>query len=405
MPIQTLLHVLSSQRLAFDAARQRYNRRLAPDFNVFDFLAPDELRLSSILAWLLSPTASHGQGTLFLAEFLHELELDWPIDGLEGARVDIEVGTPERRRVDLVVRMTGAVLGIENKPFAADQPNQVADYLVWLDREAPERRRCLVYLAGTLGGIPSEGSIAAAALVDRHAAQQFRATSYPALLPWLARCRGLCGADSVASFIDAMMRYIRSQFMGVRDMTEREQLVKTVRQSSDNLRSALQVIKAASDIRSSVLSTLEDQIRSTLPNGYDLLSYNMSEKQYSNVQIAMPGIQGICFSIEFQAGDHHWLIYGAKVRGGDFDLETRTRLDAAFGLGRRVSEHWPWHRRAELTEHIFPVAGDWRTSEQPWIEMAEGTLAQKIVDAAQAFREVLTAAGGGTASMEQLHSR
>jgi hypothetical protein len=116
VPVEVLLRSLADQRAAFDAARRVYARRLAPDFNVFDFIAPDELRLSSILAWLLDPAGSHGQGSLFLVELLRELGLDGPMDGLDASRVGVEVQTHERRRVDVVVRMPGAILGVENKP-------------------------------------------------------------------------------------------------------------------------------------------------------------------------------------------------------------------------------------------------------------------------------------------------
>ena len=87
MSVQALLRSLADQRAAFDAARRVYARRLAPDFNVFDFIAPDELRLSSILAWLLDPAGSHSQGNLFLVELLREFGLDWPMDGLDGSQV------------------------------------------------------------------------------------------------------------------------------------------------------------------------------------------------------------------------------------------------------------------------------------------------------------------------------
>lgn len=46
---------------------------LAGDFNVFDFISPDENRLSDILAFLLNPGAAHGQGNIFLIHFLNIL--------------------------------------------------------------------------------------------------------------------------------------------------------------------------------------------------------------------------------------------------------------------------------------------------------------------------------------------
>src|SRR5262245_47098510 len=62
--VQDRLHTLRR-------AQQEYRARLAPDFSVFTrYIQPDENRLSLVLADLLDPDGDHGQGQLFLREFL-----------------------------------------------------------------------------------------------------------------------------------------------------------------------------------------------------------------------------------------------------------------------------------------------------------------------------------------------
>ncbi|MFB0490055.1 PAS domain-containing protein [Methylobacterium sp. OAE515] len=389
MSVDALLLTLTEHRAAFAAARSLYARRLAPDFNVFDFINPDELRLSEILAWLLDPSGTHGQGALFLAEFLRELGLSWEDEDLCSARVKVEVEIDKGRRIDLLVRLPGAVLTVENKPFAADQPRQVADYLVWLDAQAPQGRRCLLYLAGADGALPSEASIAEVERLLRHDAGELQILSYGQLLPWLARARGFCQADTVGAFLDALARYIQKQFQGVRDMTERQQLVAVVRRSPENLRSAIQLLAAANDIRDSLLAELNKQLRAKLPADFSLVRANASAARYTGFYIALPGLTDVLFTVEFQAGDFRWLMYGMRRERLDVAAPGMDKaLKNAFGAGIN-NQWWPWCRAAEPGERLLPVEGDWRASEKPWLDIESEALANRIVTAAKAFQAVL----------------
>jgi len=63
-----------SHRVDRAEARQRLiNKTEATGFNVFEWIAPDENKLSDILAWLIDPDGSHGQGDLFLRSLLERL--------------------------------------------------------------------------------------------------------------------------------------------------------------------------------------------------------------------------------------------------------------------------------------------------------------------------------------------
>jgi hypothetical protein len=54
-------------------AIEEFERKQAGRFNVFAFIEPDENRLSDILADLLDPRGSHGQGDGFLRLFADKL--------------------------------------------------------------------------------------------------------------------------------------------------------------------------------------------------------------------------------------------------------------------------------------------------------------------------------------------
>lgn len=144
-----------------EAARKlerELDRHLAHRFNVFDYMGedhPSELRLSRIIGDLLNPAARHGQGTSLLGILLEALlagadATSLRLDASTAVRVQLERVIPEKRRIDITAEVeTGAgpwCLAIENKPFADDQPNQVRDYLEYLEG-AYSDRFLLIYLS------------------------------------------------------------------------------------------------------------------------------------------------------------------------------------------------------------------------------------------------------------------
>ena len=149
-----------------DAARDlesELNRHLAHRFNVLDYVRTDELGLSRVIADLLNPRASHGQGPLFLQALLNNLKLTKRWAGLhpDGASVSLERVITAQRRIDVYVQIPSNdrlyCLAIENKPYASDQENQVRDYLEHLARKFQERF-LLIYLSPA-GETPSDWSL------------------------------------------------------------------------------------------------------------------------------------------------------------------------------------------------------------------------------------------------------
>jgi hypothetical protein len=134
---------------------------LGHGFNVFDFIAPSENGISDILRDLLDPRGPHGQGDRFLRLFLQSLGLARLLD--DTPRVDVyrEHLTAsikqDRRRIDLVIEIHSQskswAVGIENKPWAIEQDNQLHDYATHLESRFSKQFH-LVYLSGD-GGEPS----------------------------------------------------------------------------------------------------------------------------------------------------------------------------------------------------------------------------------------------------------
>ena len=132
MELHKFLQIVHVKEKGFEYAKQLYVDRLAPDFSPFEFIDLDEMRISAILAWLLDPHGSHGQGGRFLNLFLQKLSAGWPLDACEQAQVKTESWI-DGGRIDVQITSGHRCCIIENKPWAADQPDQLERYLNQLD--------------------------------------------------------------------------------------------------------------------------------------------------------------------------------------------------------------------------------------------------------------------------------
>ena len=225
------------------------NRHLAHRFNVLDYLRTDELGLSRIIADLLDPIASHGQGPLFLRIFLGlaQVKLRGSSPDFTRTKVFAEREIKDRRRVDIYIQIPEGdgtfCLSIENKPYADDQENQVKDYLDYL-RSTYGDRFLLIYLSPTGEG-PSEWSLPRTELEQWHgqlaimpycgqssgeyiesstntanAFEKFR-VSY-SLMDWLAACREKCHVERLRWFLKDTESFCQRTFGGHAMATDSE---------------------------------------------------------------------------------------------------------------------------------------------------------------------------------------
>ena len=142
------------------------DRHLARKFDFFHFINLNENRMSDVFAYLLDPDETHGQGNLFLREFLSDVPLKWlPESGWFRVRIGREVITSRienwNRRIDIEIAFQiddgWAAIAVENKPWAVDQDQQLSDYARHLESIYGERFK-LIYLTPNEEE-PSEDSI------------------------------------------------------------------------------------------------------------------------------------------------------------------------------------------------------------------------------------------------------
>jgi hypothetical protein len=212
-------------RLAVVAeVKKEVDRLFAPDFNPFRLIWMDELRLSNVIANLLDPKASHGQGRRFLDAFLDQLSEKLaekkPLQNLQkawaecdGIVVETEATTTNSRRMDILIHDHSAephALMIENKPYASDQDRQLQDYADHLKKYA--KTYVMVYLSGD-GKPPSEQSLAEDEREQMKQAGHLITLAYGRdLVAWLRQCKTIAEADHVRWILDDFTRYIEDKF-------------------------------------------------------------------------------------------------------------------------------------------------------------------------------------------------
>ena len=144
---------------------------LARQFNFFHSIKFNENRMSDVFAYLLNPDEAHGQGELFLREFLADVKdssdvvVDWWPSDWSRVYVDREVQTTQiknwKRKIDIEIAFHiddgWAAIAIENKPRAGDQDQQLSAYARHLE-SMYEGCFKLIYLTPK-GEDPSECSI------------------------------------------------------------------------------------------------------------------------------------------------------------------------------------------------------------------------------------------------------
>ena len=238
--VQNLLNEVNSKIQSLETAKSLYSEQLAPDFQVFDFVNTSENGLSWIIANLLNPKGTHGQKTLFLEQFIRiclpniQNNTVWQnyLENLTQTEVETEATTWANRayrRMDIYLsaRINSETFGIciENKPYANDQENQLADYFLELENRKLSQKH-LVYLCEY--GEPSNYSVTKDVLESWIKNQLISFVTYSQLVVWLTECKKDCQNHSVTEFLNQFIKFIQKQFMGVDDMNEQEMILGCV---------------------------------------------------------------------------------------------------------------------------------------------------------------------------------
>lgn len=361
------------------AARTAYARRLAPEFNTLALLRPDELRLSSLVAEMLDPQGRHAQGRRFWNLFVSCFELPTWAHNPSQIQVRTEVQTDgaewKERRIDLMVELDKKwAIAIENKPWAADQDRQVADYLTHLHVRYP-MGHVLIYLSG-IGNGPELSSISEDERIRAVTDGKLRIAGFSQLIPWLAACRHECEAPTVGAFLKEFEDYIRAEFLGVQDMAEREIIIQEATRNAEAVEAALEIAMAGAAIKEKLLRDLLLQLQDRMVGAgrpWSLTPESNYWERYKGFTIHLDPRDNYTVRFQFEQALHRGFFFGIKKGRDEAHLDdVRQTLDREFNCVCKYSADWTWWRDLDT-----PLC-DWGNSTEAWQRIPDGTLADEL---------------------------
>ena len=411
--ISNFLREVGMKVASLKEARRLYGSQIAPDFYIFDYLRDNEMGLSRCIGNLLDPKGKHGQRDVFLKQFLIQTNqlllnasqdegfsnnedkaqtLQWDFVSTEYCKVKLEEGIDNQRRIDITLTFSHhEMIGIENKPWAGDQKNQLQDYATYIKNKAGDRPWLLIYLCN---GEPSEDSIPKEERLQLEQAGHLITISYDELISWLLTCISHAKAPVVRTFIEELIKYIRKDINGEVDMSVASE-VKNIILQGDNFEAAILVSKTIDDAKRDFISKLKiDLINATQEKGYKLVwKASMDNKwlTYSGFGINFDGLQSFDFELWFEFAEPNLKVFYWGIRKRNNTVINTSEhwkninnvlSTTRFGAGKQ-SSWWPWWVDYELDADFK----NWEVNVAPWNAIKNGDLVKKIMATATEVHE------------------
>lgn len=244
----------------------------ASQFNPFRFFTTNEKGLSVVLAFLLNPNETHGQGDLLLNSFLKKLGL-YSFLRYETVKVSLEkVAQGSMRRHDIFLQgFIGSnlvwVISIENKlRYANDQAEQVSDYLGDLQNYVVNDY-CLIYLP-PFARLPSAYSISSEQCQHEKSQNRLKIIDTYDLVSWLEDAPIV--APKIRQFTEFFIQFLKEVIMN--ETTANNALVEQILENDKNLDAALQIIAVEKQIRENLWGKLKIQLNDKFRYNYPILS-------------------------------------------------------------------------------------------------------------------------------------
>jgi len=383
MNIEDFLGTVSSQLNAVKQARNLYAAKLSPDFNCFQYILPDEHRLSQILADLLDPKGKHSQGHKFLFSFLR-------MAGLERLRdenlpkIETEATTTHiersNRRIDIKITWDKRAIAIENKPWAGDQQYQIRDYIKEISNYDDWH---LIYISGT-GHDPLPYSISEQDLIEYKTKGKVTVISYTNLVSWLNDCMADCQSERFRWFLGEFKLYLLAEFKGEKDMQERKLIVEEALKNSDRLKAALEVSKAMIDIKERLLEKLKVQLEEGIKKlglNWKLVDWDvqlLDKDGGFTFDFNLPEKQQYFLRFEFERSQLKDFFFGVKRADPNLPhnqdiTDIMKKASHGLGQGQTSSPLWLWWA-------YFPRdLRDWMDSNEPWVMIQDNILGDEII--------------------------
>lgn len=298
------------RKLSKQMEGKRLEVNMADRFNPFRFFRKDELGLSAILAFLLDPKETHGQGDLFLNSFLEKLNLHHFL-AYDQVDVIVEKTTENNRRHDIFIRgilndKTQWVLSIENKlNWAKDQDKQIEDYLADLISYEVGNNYFILYLPVNYCN-PSKDSIDEKEWEHKVESGNAKVWDQNIVIDWLNNVE--ITNREVKSFIKFFVKHLKERVMG--ENKDYSLLVNEMAKETNMLNLALDIIRSKDEFLKIIASEFKSNLKGNSPDWIKSHWEICNNESETEALVIINTKNNLGIKILFNTGDYQNLYWG-----------------------------------------------------------------------------------------------
>lgn len=399
--IANLLNDIRIASASLKEVKKIYAKKLAPDFSLMNFLRNNERALSEYIQFLLNPKAEHAQETLYLKLFLQRFKLT-QYDAQQAKNVGLEKKTSERRFIDIYLEFNQGLIGIENKPWARDQVNQLEDYAAFLEQQAAGKPWILLYIGNNE---PAQESIKTERRQQLEQQGHYLQITFTELAQWLEEAALHTRPASVRILIEALIDYIKIRVNGEAKMSNNEKFKDVILSNHENLVSGFDVLNSMDAVKIHLLNEFESALKSELQDTKESdwsLVWNKNElntkARYAQFGIKLHPEHQFFLCFEFFNANLNGLGLGIRQLDPvkEFDessLEPITNcLKKHCESGKFENTIWPWYVPPSVNIFLKDDEHDWENKVEPWLRLtreASDSLPKRIIELAKKITEAL----------------
>lgn len=325
-------------------------------FNIFHILGVShyENTHSLILAEFLNPKGTHGLQSAFLQSFLSINQLK-NLDA-DNASVKTEVSIAQYGRIDILIESPNQAVIIENKFYAQDQPEQLKRYNQYASNKYGIGNYTILYLTPD-GREASE---------DSGKGVPYKCISYKkTILEWLEQCVKIAVhqplvRETINQYINHL-KLLTGQDMNTMNRTEIIDLLS----KAENIESVLQIPIYIETVKDSILTKMINTAALRC-NVKGKLRTDLKEREFYFYKESWKEGTSIYFGL-----DKGKIYYAIKTKEALIGKATpEIYLDNLFEEG--IDPFDPFG-------YGYICNYDWLTNNHIWVEMANGSFADKYI--------------------------
>ena len=254
------------------------------EFSAFEYINLHEVLMSTIFKDLLNPRGKHGQGSLFLDEFLSLLEIENPVL-TERFSIITEALTSHldsNRRIDILLNWGNKfAIGIENKPYAIDQNNQLSDYSKQLSKEFNDNY-VLVFLSNRSPDVSSIEKDMAESLTKQ---KKFIHLGFNDIIIWLEKSKEKVKLPKITHYIEDLINKIKMDVNNENRVNS--ELIELLLNSEENIKATFEIVNSFDGLRTKIARNFVEELKNLLIKDGKEFEFNLEPRE-STYRINLP---------------------------------------------------------------------------------------------------------------------